>query len=336
MATEDISTIRSSGGDYSTLTAWESGEQKDLVSADQIAVAECYNDWPSGLSGNVTVNGWTDDTTRYPLIRGASGSQFDGSGFDDGDCFTYIQSSSLSVGIRLYGYSRVEGILVVRTGYESAVRNDTLNGRIAAINCGIRTDGTTTNFGAIVLQRSYAVNCFCLNNSGNANVIGFGNTNSNYPARYYNCGASGYENYPFVGGSVDSDDESGWMKNCWFDDGTITGVWRTGQCSNNASYDYSGAPPPGTSPYTSDVTSADFVDAANNDFHLDSGSALTDAGVNLYSIFQYDIDGDEYPSSGAWPIGFDYVAGGGAPTLSSPGVINVQSDRATPQVTLTF
>ena len=48
MATEIVHTIRASGGDYTTLSAWEAAQQRDLVAADEIAVAECYNDWRVG------------------------------------------------------------------------------------------------------------------------------------------------------------------------------------------------------------------------------------------------------------------------------------------------
>lgn len=40
MATEVIKTIKSSGGDYTTLHAFKAGEVRDLVAADEIAVAE--------------------------------------------------------------------------------------------------------------------------------------------------------------------------------------------------------------------------------------------------------------------------------------------------------
>ena len=44
MATEIVHTIAASGGDYTTLAAWESAQQRDLVAADEIAVAEIDGD----------------------------------------------------------------------------------------------------------------------------------------------------------------------------------------------------------------------------------------------------------------------------------------------------
>ena len=72
MATEIVHTIKASGGDYSSLSAWEAAQERDLVSADEIAVAECY---AFEDTAQVTITGaWVTDTTRYIEIRPASGA----------------------------------------------------------------------------------------------------------------------------------------------------------------------------------------------------------------------------------------------------------------------
>ena len=77
------------------------------------------------------------------------------------------------------------------------------------------------------------------------------------------------------------------------------------------------------------ITSADFVNAAGNDYHLAAGSALIGAGANLYADFQADVDGDAWPSSGAWDIGFDhYVAAGGGVT----GTLSVTLENFTSSI----
>lgn len=102
--------------------------------------------------------------------------------------------------------------------------------------------------------------------------------------------------------------------------------------TNNAASDGATNTPPGSSPYTSDVVSADFVDAANDDFHLSSGSGLRGQGANLYSSFTTDIDGDTWPSSGAWDIGFDYFTGGAGAaydeTATVSGAVTVTATEA--------
>ena len=64
----------------------------------------------------------------------------------------------------------------------------------------------------------------------------------------------------------------------------------------------------------SSVSSSDFVDSANDDYHLVSGSALIGAGTDLSGSFTTDIDGDTRSS---WDIGFDeFVSAGGGGTAS--------------------
>ena len=71
---EVLTTVKSSGGDYTSLSSWESGEQTDLVTATDTHVVEC-----SALAGvdttEVNLTGWTTDEDYFITIRGASGSK---------------------------------------------------------------------------------------------------------------------------------------------------------------------------------------------------------------------------------------------------------------------
>jgi len=60
-----------------------------------------------------------------------------------------------------------------------------------------------------------------------------------------------------------------------------------------------------------DVSDADFLDPTNDDYHLSPTSQLIDAGLNLIvsgdlDSPQYDIDGEQWPDTGDWCIGFDW------------------------------
>ncbi len=74
MATENISTIKpAGGGDYTSLNDWQADiADKNLVSRDVIEIAEVYGGGDC-LSGNLTLSGWTTDSTRYIIIRAAAG-----------------------------------------------------------------------------------------------------------------------------------------------------------------------------------------------------------------------------------------------------------------------
>lgn len=71
MATEVIHIIDPDNGpgtDYTSLSAWEAAQQRDLVAADEIAIAKCRCTAGTPDVGEVLVVGWTTDTTRYIKI----------------------------------------------------------------------------------------------------------------------------------------------------------------------------------------------------------------------------------------------------------------------------
>lgn len=65
------------GGDYSTLNTWESSEQRNLVTADEIEVALCRSGG-NLLSAQLTIAGWTTDPHNYPEIRGDNNHSHEG------------------------------------------------------------------------------------------------------------------------------------------------------------------------------------------------------------------------------------------------------------------
>lgn len=62
MPTTITKTVKPTGGDYTSLSAWNAGEQRDLTSVDEIAEAACYN---MSDTTQVSLDGWTTDATRY-------------------------------------------------------------------------------------------------------------------------------------------------------------------------------------------------------------------------------------------------------------------------------
>lgn len=293
MATEVISTIRSSGGDYTSLSAWEAGEQGDLVTADEIRTAECYDDWPSGLSNNVTIDGSTTDSTRYLRLTVASGHRHNGtpqSGFwllsnasrtiDIADQYTRLEwidaeatlSTGHAIGVSTGGDNALLDRCIAKGGASNGAGLRTLQIGAVARNClawggggsGIQTSGTCT------VDNCLATNC----------GTGFTSVSS---AVIRNCVA--YNNTTNYSGTVNA------------------------SSTHNATSSATDNAPGGSS--VINVASTDFVNAAANDYHLASGSVLIGAGANLTSDFTTDIDGDTRPSSGAWDIGFDHRVAGG-------------------------
>ena len=72
MPTTIIHTVGTSGTrDYTSLSAWEAANRRDLVAADEIEVVECYND--GEMTDACTIMGWTTDATHYIKIYAPPG-----------------------------------------------------------------------------------------------------------------------------------------------------------------------------------------------------------------------------------------------------------------------
>lgn len=77
MPTIITKTVKSSGGDYSSLISAEAGEQGDLVALDRQLNIECYS-FDDNNSSQFSLDGWTTDTTRYVKIYTPSTERHDG------------------------------------------------------------------------------------------------------------------------------------------------------------------------------------------------------------------------------------------------------------------
>ena len=72
MATEVVKIVdpdNGAGADYTSLSAWEAGEEKDLQQADEIAVAKCRCTSGSADTDYVVIDGsWNTDADHYIKI----------------------------------------------------------------------------------------------------------------------------------------------------------------------------------------------------------------------------------------------------------------------------
>jgi len=303
MPTTVVKTIRASGGDYTTLTAWEAANQGNLVTADEIRVAECYDDWATGLDDKLVIDGSTTDATRYLMITVAAGHRHSGvprSGF-------YVK--------RAVGYDALlrDSDLYTRLEWLD-LENTNSNGNALYANAGSGVYGNLIAKTAGTSQ--YVVGLYGQNITIHGALFYGGGSgvqlNSTIAANIYNSVATGCVNGFNPGSST-----LAVLKNCVAYNNTTnySGTFSASSTNNATSSASDDAPGPGS---VVGITSADFVNAASNDFHLAAGSALIGAGVNLYADFQADVDGDAWPSSGAWDIGFDYyVSAGGTSTVTS-------------------
>lgn len=319
MATTRTRTVKSSGGDYTSLSAWEAGENADLVTLDEIRVAECY---AMSDTAQVTIDGWTTSATQYIKVTTPAAERHTGKW--DSTKYRLERSDVLNAGV-LYIVEdnvRIEGVQVYNTstaGFANA--------------CVIQSSGNVymshsifraTNSGAN--GRNYAVNVRCNNGyiwncvawgarSNDGLSVGFRDNLAAGAAYVYNCTA-----YDCSVGFHEGDNGFDFVvKNCLAASCTVAfqAGWNwPSACNYNATDNASTTTPGGSSnpPGANSRASQTFtfVDAANGDFHLASTDAGakdfgTDLSADANLAFSDDIDGQT--RSGSWDIGADeYVA----------------------------
>ena len=322
MATEVVRSIRASGGDYTSLSTFEATEQRDLVALNEIAVAECYADWPTGLTDTVAFSGWTTNSTNKIIIRSAAGHEpngISGGGFWFGT--TGWNTPTITYNGTVVDLEDIELSHKSSAGPLTGSETAGYYRRCVFSNIGYNR---TTIAGPKLNKYAHARSCISvgLSNPVYPNYAASGTAVAiNHVA--INCNSGYYGGYPSGTGAY---------KNC-LGYGTVTTDDFQSSCHANTDYCASSdASAPGANSIHS-ITSAEFVDAANGDYHLAATSQLIGAGANLYTDgSDVDIDGDVRPN-GAWDIGFDQYVAGGASSHSIVGSVTVS---ATPAATLDY
>lgn len=339
MATEITNIVdpdNGAGTDYTSLTTWESTEQRDLVSADEIEIAKCRSTSGSADTSALNISGWTTDSTRYIKIFTDPAESYRHDGKWNAFKFR-VQPAQNNHAITLNeSFIKIEGIQVMvkssgTVGYQ-----------------GIRT---STSVGSFDFEISYSI---ILSDSSGANSgrgIDFSVASSGAVAKVWNTIVYDFNNTSGDGdgiitrtGNVTLHCFNCTVHNCEFGFVQSSGTFHPENCLSNcdainAAYtDFSGTftnaeyngSTDATAPGTNSQTSATFTfeDEANDDFHLSSSDAgAKDNGKDLSAdadlSFSDDIDGDT--RSGSWDIGADEVAAaaGGASMVSSLMLVGV-------------
>ena len=327
MATLVTHTLRSSGGDYTTMSAWEAGEQRDLVALDEQEVLECYNDWPGGLVDSVNVAGWTTDATRYIRVMTPVTERHTGipqTGF-------FIQKGLAWVPlIGLHAdYMVLEGLDVINT--DSNGTGITLGGASSVKVESCICKGGRHGFESFssVSFKHYLRNCLAYECS-----VGFmlWSTAARLSSHLHSCTAVDCSGTGFASNVLYVPDTV-YYKNCL---GAGNGTDFNLHVSNNVAYCASADATADDAGGTGNRINQTFTfeDAANDDYHL----ASTDAGAIGYGTdlssdpdypFSDDVDGDT--RAAPWDIGFDqYAATGSSAALTGTATSSIsESDIVT-------
>lgn len=334
MPTTITKTVKPSGGDYTSLSAWEAGEQGDLVTADQIRQAECY---AMADTTPCTIDGSTTDDTRYMRVYTPSSERHDGTYRTD----KYRIEVSDVPGLVLADHAtRIEGLQVKMT-----MATDGVHHKAAIFPC--------YNFSLGANQFQRVSHCVVLvdttGRADNTNIQGVGldvgaSAASPRPKVYvwntvtYRIGTGGgYNDHTGVhGGAADVDLVAYNCTSVGFNYGfrvraVAAGVLVKNNVARGSTIGFYVAAPATSFDTGSDYNRCDdansipgansqnsvtvaFVDYAGNDYHLaGSDTVAKDAGTDLSAdsllAFSDDIDGQT--RTGTWDIGADeYVATG--------------------------
>ena len=319
MATEVIKIIdpnNGSGTNYTSLSAWEAGEQGDLTGArDEIAVAKCRCTGGTADTTNVTIDGWTTSSTQYIKIWTDPSESYRHNGkWQTGNKYRIVSSASWGQGtLRIAEqYVRIIGLQIDNTAEDQA------NGIVADSSAQSTSSyllishnivrlsgggGTSRHYGInnIGGLNSYVINNIVYGWEYGIN-IGYLEVAVNiciYNNTFVNCSSSCVVNYSYSGANVR--------------------LYNNIAQGTSSEGNYVGDPDASGSNISSDTTSPNaayrsktvtFVGSGN--YHLSSSDTEARSnGTNLYNdsyyAFQDDIDGDD--RGGSWDIGADeYVA----------------------------
>lgn len=300
-----VKTIRRSGGDYTSLSAFEA-QNCNLTSSNAIMIGRIEGDWVSVKdTTEVTFAGWTTDSTNYVRIETDEANRANGK-WDEGKYI--LKPTDATCVVISIGNVKLFSFQIEPSG-------PTINNRraiyINAASTGCSFDSllvkghNSAAFSAAGILSYHAsdtisydvLNCIFFNFHKNPSSTPDGNCAikvvANGTVNINNCTAiDGYYSYRIAAGTVI-------VKNCISQGSSSDGFNGTFDASstNNVS-DRASDAPGGTQGTVA------FVDAANGDFHLKSfDTAARGKGSNLSSSFTLDIDGQTRPATGAWDAG---------------------------------
>jgi hypothetical protein len=293
------------GTDYTSLAAWEAGEQTRYSSGD-IAIADCKRTGAFIDTSVLTLYGWTVGVIPK-IIANASYRPT----FTSGSWTGYILSTGADDNIRYWHDGCIiDGLIVKPTSNKHGVYVISGSGTLEIANSIIDGGGSSTGSGITTAVALTA-------NVKNSIICGFSNTSSGGVGVYVQGSSAivNCDNVTIYNCRYGALRTSGTMvmRNCLV-------LNKVEQCfyqaSNGSDYNISSdATAPGINVAINKTSYTDyFVDPANRDFHL-KASSFDLFGINsenLYSTFTTDIDGDNRPNSNQFGLGADYYQASGS------------------------
>jgi hypothetical protein len=302
-------------GDYISLAAAENGERANLVTLDRALHIRIEGTWlnPVGTVSFLPAN-WTTSEDCYIWVYVSMSTGARHSGKWSSSAFRIEANNATQALMVQIGNIYFDGLQVQNTGTGFTINFSPTNDLLPSwyINCitrggsGARAGGGTSEWG----------NCIFYGSSGEGLRVTWGG--SRVWATVYNSLILGAGTY----GIVRTHTSGSCILNNVYIGGSGTASWNVGAagfpvfttCAISDDLTRTGVTP---NVAYSTTTGARFVNIVDQDFHIQSDSALRGAGTAYAEDYLlYDIDGDT--RTAPWDIGPDfYVAGGEPPPTPS-------------------
>ena len=337
MATTVVKTI-GTGGDYSTLQAWEDACPANLVSADQIWQGQCKNQ-EFVVSGTVlTISGTTVDATHYVELTTEAGASF----VDHADKATNAMRYNPANGAALRGSGAWVSAFAINQQYTRISKlqfSNSFNG--SGSGTTIFAESGLTWFDRCIVEGhgrgiigvfdlygagSVVSNCVLIqkNNLNTATIAQIAGGASAYNVTLAALGTTADIGIKVLYGAT--------LTNVYV--GNATTTFTSANTATNC-YTSQSSPPSGWTNAPFSTATFENVTSGTHDLRLKAGSALINAGADSATYSPTDIIGTAR-SSGSYDVGaWEYSAGGDttAPTLTSPSVTAVGTTTGTGNVT---
>lgn len=319
MATTVVKTI-GSGGDYSTLQAWEDAAPANLVTADQVWEGQMLASTNLTASSTIlTIAGSTSDSTRFKRLKCAASASFRDNVNKQTNTLRWnnANGSSISAGDN-YG----EGIIVSEA--------------FAKLE-GLQIKGNGNNKEALLLTGTDIDVDFCIIQG--PNVF----TNTNDRGRIRNCvlikttsGGAGcvlQANWTMVNCTIVKPSDVGTVAlgmSCTYLNGAcvaknlaVFGFTTSGTTNGNITYTTcktdQASPPTGFATLTYDTSMFANITLATADYRLVSGSSLIDAATTDSTNAATDILGSTRPQGSSYDVGAHEFFSASVPTITDFG-----------------
>jgi hypothetical protein len=335
--TTTVVKVIGTGGDYTTLQAWEDAAPADLTTADQIWQGQCKNQLFSGAGVQLTMAGSTSDATRYKELTTQSGASFRDNANVQTNALRYNSSNGAAISnsggyttavLLTENYSRLTGLQVEATANSGG--SVSMQGTGNIVRQCICEHKQTDGF-AFAGNSGTAVNVLVVSRkSAPSTIVKVGAVSG---ALLVNCTIVQPTGLTAPSAVFGGNYGTATVKNCaMFANGAPVKSGSTAYTFTTC-YSDASSPPTGVSSATYNTSLFTAIANTTHDYRLPSGSSLIDVGTTDSTNAPTDIAGTSRPAGSAYDVGAWEFASG-VSTINASGTITEAGDTASGAGTL--